>query len=288
MASSVNKILARIKIVTPLQVFALITVLSVLVIGVKYFGTKEEWLTVRIDVRGQDWTQDFTGGGAYNPPSWLAPVIKRNDAERGLDGRPIATILSIETYGDIKPTIFLIAKIRVITNKHTHEYSFKNRLIQIGAPIDLSLAQTKIVGQITDLYSPENGYPQKNVIATVRIRNIEPWIVNRITVGDKMLEKSTGGIAADILSKTIEDPTSTIFFNNPNYFTNQFLESNPRLKDVVLTVRLKLLKLNEGWRFAGNQILKIGSLDSQLRFYFSDYSLPWAEVEEFHDEPASK
>ena len=279
-----KKIEERIKTITPLQAFALISVIAMFVVGIKFFGAKKEWLMIRAEVKGKDWTEDFSGGNSFNPPPWLSNTIKSGDTEFGIDGKPTANIISVEQYGDVKPTIFVTAKIKVVASIRTGKYSYKNRAVEIGGPIELSLPKTKVLGQIEALNIPPEGYSQKYIIATVRIRNIEPWVVNKIAVGDKMFDRANNIVVAEILSKSTETPTSSVFTSSPGYFTNQFLVTNPRLKDIVLTLRLLLVNYPYGWRFAGNQILKVGSLDSPLKFSFADYNLPYVEVQDFHDE----
>lgn len=274
----------RIKTITPLEAFILISVAAFVIFVVKYFHIQETWLTVRIDVHGKEWIDDFTSGSAYQPPTWLLNNVKPGDTEKSLSGKTIATVLQAQSYGDKTPAASIIARINVIGNSQTHQYSFKGRNIQKGGTIELVLPQTKVVGQITDMSAPERGYPVKALIATVRVRNIEPWLVDKISINDAMVNKTNNHIVAQVLSKTTEDPVSVVFFNNPGFFTPLFLEKNPRLKDAIITLKVEVELLPDGKRFAGNQLLKIAA---PLKLSFPDYELPFAELQEFHDETKS-
>ena len=177
--------------------------------------------------------------------------------------------------------MFLVAQLQVIENTNTHTYAFKNASIEAGSLVELVFPDVRIVGQITDMDVPGEGYPTKTVLVTGRIRNIEPWVIEQIKPGDTMINKASGEPVAEILHVLKEPPTSIVYFNNPRVFTNRFLEQNPRLQDVIVQLRLHVSHHVDGWRFAGNQIVKVGQ---PIRLYFDSYELPWVEVQAFEDE----
>lgn len=280
-----SRVKERIKDITPIQGFVVLVIIVIVVFVVKYFGLEEEWKTVRMEVRGREWSEDWTEGyprsSAFEPPSWLARNVSVGDAEVGVDGKKIAEVLSVEEYGEYKTGLFIIANLKVIRNKRTDRYAFKNKGVEVGTKVELLLPKARVVGQIIDIDVPVNGYEKKNITVTGRAYNLEQWVVTKVTVGDRMINQANGEVVAEILDKKTEPTVSSVFFTDPRHSTNVFLETVPRRKDVVLTLRVEVTKYDEGWRFAGNQIPKVGL---PIKLYYSDYNLPWVEIQDLHDE----
>jgi len=254
--------LEKIEEITYLEFFVLLLVAVFVVFVVKFFGRgPAEWKTIRVQVIGREWSEDFTGGSSYKPPFWLVDSTRKKDIVRGT-------------------SIFLIVKVKAFLNKKDRKYMYKNIPLQEGSLIEFSLPETKIVGQITDMGVPEQGYEEKTLIVVGRARNIEPWLIDRIENGDEMINLTTGETVAKIIDFKIEPTLSKIFFTGGGYFTNAFLEDNPRLKDVVLTLELKVKKISDRWFFSGDQKIKT---PHTIGLFFSDYDLGWVEIQEFEE-----
>jgi len=274
--------LEKIEEITYLEFFVLLLVAVFVVFVVKFFGRgPAEWKTIRVQVIGREWSEDFTGGSSYKPPFWLVDSTRKKDIVRGPDGKKMAEIIDVESYERGGNTsIFLIVKVKAFLNKKDRKYMYKNIPLQEGSLIEFSLPETKIVGQITDMGVPEQGYEEKTLIVVGRARNIEPWLIDRIENGDEMINLTTGETVAKIIDFKIEPTLSKIFFTGGGYFTNAFLEDNPRLKDVVLTLELKVKKISDRWFFSGDQKIKT---PHTIGLFFSDYDLGWVEIQEFEE-----
>lgn len=275
----------RVKSLTALQAFVLLLAFIGVIFVVKFFGLREEWKTVRIEVIGKQWGEDWSEGfpvaTAFRPQPWLMRDVQIGDMEYGADGRKIAEVINLEEHGDSKAALFVTANLNVVYNKRTKKYAFKNRSIEVGAEIELLLPEAKIEGQIVDIDVPSGGYEKKTMIVTGRIRNVEPWVFEKITPGDKIVNKAGGHVIAEVLRVKTEPAGSAVFFNDPGHATNLFLEKVERRRDVVLVMRIEVQSFKEGWRFAGNQMVKAGS---PLRLSFPEYELQWVEVQDYRDE----
>lgn len=123
----------RIKSATPLEVFALLLVVIGVIFIVKFFGLGEEWRTVRIEVIGKGWAENWSGGipisTSFRPQPWLARDVNVGGAEFGVSGKRIAEIINIEEYGDRRSVLYITARLSVVYNKRTK----KNTLLKTKA-----------------------------------------------------------------------------------------------------------------------------------------------------------
>ena len=268
----------------PLQILIILFITASVVGIVKYFGISEQSQIIRVEVKGKGWSEDSSKGDAYLPPSWLTKNISIGDIEKNASGKEIARIVGIEEYGDVKPTLILLVNIKGIANNKTKKFSFKNKSLSVGSKIEFAFPKVDLIGQITDLSVPENGYLQKNIVIKGRYRTVEPWIINQIKIGDKMINQKSKQSIAEITQIEIEPSVSSIFYVTPNYYSNTFLVNNQRVKDLVITLEIKLQELKDGWRFAGNQIVKTGQT---INLTFSNYNIGSFEIQDLHDENTS-
>lgn len=277
----IKKFKLRLKSITPLQAFGLLVVVIGVVFLVKFFGLGEEWKTVRIEVVGKPWSEDWSGGYlAFKPKAWLARNIQVGDVELGVDGKKIAEIMETEEYGDYKPALYITANLKVIYNRRTKKYAFKNKSIETGTTIEILLPETRIEGQIVDMNAPQGSYEKKTMTITGRMRNVDPWLLEKISVGDMMINKATGETVAEIVNINTEPGVSAVFFTNPNVHTNVFLDILERRRNVIIDMKIEMKKFSEGWRFAGKQIVKVGST---IALSLPEYEIGWLEIQNIQD-----
>lgn len=283
----IKRFFSGISSITPIQLFISTMVCLSVIFCIKYFSITDTHITVVIEVKGKTWTEDWnntTVGNEYRPPWWLAKEISINDKEYDPGGKEIAKIISIEEIPDIKPFIYLTTNLSVIKNNRTNKYIFKGKPLMIGSDIELELPKTKIVGQIISLNSKIYSSPLTTLIVKGFSRAAEPWIYKSISIGDKMTNLSTGEILLEIIDFQVSQ-SNMVYFTNPDYYTNLFLDNNTRLRDITATVKLKAYKTPYGYVFANKQLLKIGQ---PLPLFFPKYTLNYFEIQEINEEKQLK
>ncbi len=255
----------RLKSLTPLEIFILVTVAFSVVFLVRYFGIRKEWRTIRVEVVGRNWSSSYSPYG-YKTPFWLSDKLNVGLIEKDAGGKTIAKVIDIESYerGDEEAEVYLTVKVESFFNKRMEKYVFKGRALELGAPIELRLGNILVLGQIIDDDVPLGSYEEKEVIVVGRWIAQEPWIVAQVKKGDTMINRATGEVVAEILDVKIEPSTSNMFISNPNIEGYVAIEKNPRLRDIVITLKLKLVEIDKRWYFGGHQKVKVGE---QLWFY---------------------
>lgn len=251
--------------------------LGMLVFVVKYFGLgPDECRTVRVQVMGKDWSETPSSAN-YRPQLYLNNHIRVGSMEYGADGKVLAEVIGTEMY-DAGDGLFiaLILKLKVNTNKRTKIVQYRSTPLANGTLIQLSLANTSVIAQVIDIDYPEAGYKNSLLEVEGRYRNIEPWLLDSIKVGDSMKDLITGDEVAIVTKKVIEPSLSQIYSTGNTYYTNTFLESNPRLKDVVITIKVKVVDINGLWFFADQQKVKVGQ---PLKLRFPEYDLGYIDVQ---------
>ncbi|MEK7543644.1 MAG: DUF4330 family protein [Patescibacteria group bacterium] len=254
---------------------------------VKFYGRKPTERIIRIQVVGKSWTQNYNNYAGYRPPFWLSENIQVGDVETTVNGWRSGEIIAIEKYDrwGTDVDLYLTAKLQGEINGRTNKFIYNSKPVEVGAFIELHLTRADVLGQIIDDNVPEKGYPEKEIVATVRVRNEDPWVVEALRVGDTMLNGPQKKQVAVVETISIEPPTSAIFLsdatidNPPN---NTFLSIDPRAKDVVMKVRLRAQHHDSGWYFGGHQSIKIGQ---QIWIYFSQVNV-MATIQSIQDAPS--
>lgn len=276
-------IIKKIKRVSPLQAFIVLVVIMGTIFVVKYFGRQPMYRTVKIQVVGKPWTESVVTHYGYKAPFWLSEKVQRGDAEFSVDGKPTAEVIEVEEYqrGGTEVDLYIIAKLKGEINKRTRKFMYASRPIEVGTAMELHLNRVNVVGQIIDDNVPPGGYPQKEMVVTLRARNVEPWIVAKIAKGATMTSGPSGTVVAEILDTKREPALSTVLFTNSSGAkTATFLELNTRVVDVITKVKLTVRYHDGGWYFGGHQQVKVGN---QLWLYFPEVNLMGAELQTVED-----
>lgn len=278
----------KLKQVTPLQIFIILVVITATVFVVKYFGKQGEWRLIRIQVVGRDWSDSYVENEGFRPPYWLVESIKEGDVELNVDGSKLAEVVKVERYKRIgsEYDTYLTLNIKGVLNTRTKKYVYKGRIIEVGAPINLNLSNTLVIGQVIDNQVPKEGYQTKKVMVTGRVRNTEPWIISNLNIGDKMTNGDQDGVVAEVLTINTEPAQSQILFSDPKKIGvrlstgSLIVERNPRLRDLILTAELTVEKHGDEWYLGGHQNIKVGN---NIRLYFPQVDLKFVEIELIRD-----
>jgi hypothetical protein len=246
---------------------------------VKFFGRKNEYLTLRVEVIKKNWTENYDPYG-YRVPFWMSDKVKIGQVEKGKSGKIIATVTDLENYerGPEETELYLTVEVEALLNKRTGVYTFKDKPINLGSPIELTLNNIDIIGQVVDNNVPKNGYPKKYFLVKARGRNLDPWLYSKVKPGIKMYNRANNDMIAEILKVETENSSlQKIKIDNSGNYLQSVVSQN---KDIVVEFRLKGYQLDGKWYFSGHQNLKISN---QLYFYSDEFNLYELEIEDIKE-----
>lgn len=232
------------------------------------FILKPVYITVRIKGSPGNWWWVTP-----RPPDWLVNAIKVGDKEYAAMNKPIAEIVAVDTYDAGGPTkdIYVTARIEVRHNKQTNKYSYKGEPVEIGGPISMNLNRAFFPGMVVDIYgkdAPQKQYIEKTLV--VRHNARWPYEFEAFNQGDKITD-GTGNVIAEIIDKKrfpAEKEAVTI--------TGQIVKSySPVYDDFFITVKLKVININNELIYREEQYLKVGS---KVWLMFPNYNISEGEI----------
>ena len=182
------------------EIFISLSIITLVVFVVKYFGLKVEWKTIRVEVINKSWAENYNPYG-YRTPFWLSDKIKVGQKEYGKSGVVIAEIIGVDNYvrGGEEAEVYLTVKVRTTYQRALRQYIFKDKPLDLGSAIEIAPDQNIIYGQIIDNDTPPGGYPKKELLVTGRGRGFESYFVDQIKVNDTMDNRYTKKPIATIL-----------------------------------------------------------------------------------------
>jgi hypothetical protein len=257
------------------EIFIFILVATAAIFIVRYFGQRKEWRTIKVEVVRKNWVENYEPYG-YRAPFWLSDKIKVGQVEKGKTGKVIAELIDAENYerGGEESLIYLTVKVKTIYYKRTNKYVYNDKYnLELGAPIELNLNNIQIAGQIIDNNVPENNYPTKYVEVLLRTRQLQPWTIDQIKPNDKMYNRANNDVVAEIISTKIEDPSLNIALINGEKYLQ--ILPDTRVKDLIITAKVKCYQEDGKWYFAGHQNMKIGAF---LYFYTDKVDINGLEI----------
>ncbi len=271
-----KKIEKRILSMSPLEIFVIIAVLALTVFTVKFFGIRSEWRTIQVEVIGRDWTQQYSPD-AYKTPYWLSDKLKVGQTEKNNTGQVIARLINFDSYekNGQENDNYLTVQVKVDYNKRTNRYSFKDKYLSVGLPIDLNLDNVSITGQVIDDNVPEEGYPTKIFTVKMIAYGLRPWVYSEFLNKPKTYNQGNHELIADIIDAQTKDQTyKSMWLDNGLLRLNQ-----DTAKDLYLTVKLKATQIDGKWYYAVHQPIKIGS----FIFLLTDKVNAGFEIEEINE-----
>jgi len=269
----------RLKTISGLEIFIIITIIFLTIFTVKFFGKKKEIITIRVEVIRKNWVDNYDPYG-YRTPFWLSDKIKIGQVEKNKTGKIIATLVNLENYerGGEEAELFLTLRVEVLLDKRTGIYYFKDKPLSLGSTIDLYLNNIDTPGQVVDINVPNNGYPTAYFYIKARAKNLDSWEYQNIIPGLKVLNRATDETLAEITNTKIEDSSL-----QKVDFTNGYLSViKGKNKDLTIEMKVKGYKVDDRWYFEGHQNLKLGNL---LYIYTDKIDVYAAEIEEIKQLP---
>jgi hypothetical protein len=161
---------------------------------------------------------------------------------------------------------------------------FKGKPINVGSEIELKTPKAEIVGQVISLGNELYGSHPKTITVRGIDRTVESWILETIATGDKMINLANGNTVAELIDFQLSS-VPTLYFTNPGYYSNLFLENNTRVRDVTATIKLKVEETPYGYVFANRQILKVGQ---DITLYFPKYTFSYFEIQKIIESEDAK
>lgn len=277
-------IIKRLKTLSYVEIFIIISVIFLTFFVVKFFGLKKEYLTIKVEIIKKNWLENYDLYG-YRVPFWLSDKVKVGQVEKDKSGKVIATLINVENYerGNEESELYLTLKVQVILNKRTGVYSFKDKPLNLGSEIDLTLDNIDLKGQIINNNVSEDDLRGKWFLIKTRARNLEPWVYKQITPGIKMYNKANNDLIAEILGVRIEDSTlQKINYDSSGQYLRSFTSAN---KDAVVNLKVKAYEAGDRWYFCGHQNLKIANT---VYIYTEKINLYALEIEEIEELPNQK
>ena len=199
------------------------------------------------------------------PPNWFVNLLKKGMREKDGLGRVVAEIKDIYWY-DIEPTVkvaYLHLNIKATYNKKTNQYSYKGKPLLVASPIKIQFEKVLINGLITYVDGVEDTRETKIMIVETQliqykdvfpnIRGVEPFIAEAVSIGDEV-KSYDGSTLIKIIDKKVL-PATRITTNDRG---QAFLQQDPLLKDVYLTLKVKVKKVNNEYYLYDDLRLKIG------------------------------
>jgi len=269
----------RLKTISGLEIFIIITIVFLTIFTVKFFGKKKEMITIRVEVIRKNWVDNYDPYG-YRAPFWLSDKIKIGQIEKNKTGKTIATLINLENYerGGEEAELFLTLKVEVLLDKRTGTYYFKDKPLRLGSTVDLNLNNIDIPGQVVDTNVPNNGYQTAYFYVKAMERNLDSWKYLNITPGLKVLNRATNEVVAEIISARTEESSLQKID-----FTNGYLSAvKGNNKDLTVEIKVKGYKIDNRWYFEGHQNLKIGNL---IYIYTDKIDLYGFEIEDIKQLP---
>ncbi len=278
---NIKLIKKRFQALSPIEIFIIITIAFLTIFIVKFFGRKKEFITIKVEVIKQNWLNNYDPYG-YRAPFWISDKVEIGQTEKDKAGKTVATLIDLENYerGNEEAELYLTLRIQTTLDKRTGVYYFKDKAVNLGSTIDLNLNNIELRGQVIDNNVPENGYPIKHFNVTARARNLDPWVYQKIIVGQKIYNRATNETIGEIIQVDLEKSSlQEIKVDN----TGKYLLANSgQNKDAIIKIKLRTYQMDNKWFFSGHQDLKIGS---SLYLYTNQtnlYNLDIQNVEEIN------
>jgi hypothetical protein len=273
------------KLISKLTIFdwlAFLVVVAVLVFLGFYIFRKETWVTAEIRLTAKEWWVQRDPS-----PQWLPDSVKVGDQELDNRGRKVAEVTGVRVYelwSDRKDAYFTV-RLRTVTSGSDKKIKFKNKPLEVGAPIELHLTNSLIQGLVVYVEGVPDKRKWEERIVEARVTTIYPWEAEAIQIGSKMKD-GAGRIIAEVLEKKVEAAreiivTSGLHTDEGERDRVTIVTTNPLKKDVTLKLKLLVSEAGGNWYFLDTQKAKVGEA---LWISLPEIDLKGAEILKFIDE----
>jgi len=241
----------------------IIIIMASLVIGiVKFYKREDQWRLIKIQLT--DKSQHWLAGTPY----WMGENIQIGDLEKGSGGEIIAEVVDIDSFerGDETRDVYLILKVKGFYNFNKDKFIYKNRPIEIGAPIELHLNKVLITGLVINENFNEEEIESEWLKVKFKWMDVFPWQAEMFKPGLQMKTGNREKLIVEVLS--VNSRLSEVAIET--IYGNIRIAQNPLKRDVVLVFKLLAKKHGSEYFFAGHQKLKVGE---PLWIYFPEVDI---------------
>lgn len=201
----IKYVLNRLKTITPVESFVLVTMIAIVIFLVKFFKIKETNLKVRVQVWDYSWSSQINPYG-HRLPHWKSNQLQIGQKEYDTQGKVIAEVINIDRFaGDAEgDEVYLDLNLKVDYNKITRQYSFKNKNVNIDGIIEVEVDNIFLNCLIINNNIEKNNIQEvqmETVWKNIRLRfnDASAWTTNKLNVGQKTFD-TEGNILAEIVN----------------------------------------------------------------------------------------
>lgn len=233
---------------TPFDWLAILVILAALVFAAPFIFKQERWLTVEVKMAPEQWWWE-----ANPPPYWLADTVKVGDKAYDALGRKIAETVDVRTleWGATRKEAYLTVNLKANYDRRKQKFTFKQRPLEVGRPIELELGGAQILGLITYVEGLPDERQKVTKKVAAKILGVQPWIAVAIPAGGGMKD-SRGRVLARVLDKRVELAREFTAVGT--------VATNPLKRDVTLTLELETVEQGGIFYFREGQAVKVGQL----------------------------
>jgi len=254
------------KKIRKLKIFDWFLILIFLILAIGFFAfffRQSKQLTVRLKITEKNVLYAYS-----TPPSWFVYLFKSGMSEKDGFGRINAEVLDVYFY-DTAPAhkaAYLTLSLKTTYNGRSQEYKYKGNPVVVGESLRVNLdgilAEGLIVG--VDQTKDQLGYDWFKVearlmenqnISFTETTGIDLFIADALNLGDKIFD-SNGDAIAEILDKKVLPAEKNTFDDRGNVYQ----KFDPRKKDVFLTLKVRVRKINNEYYFFDDIQLKINQI----------------------------
>lgn len=261
----------KLRFLNPYTLVVLLVVSFFVVSLVKHQKVQLHQQLIKVEVTGQDWTNNYSQFEGYRPPLWLVKDLQIGAYEVSPDGRVVAEIVDIDFFerNGGNAQVFLYVQIETVENFSTGRTVYKGKNIEVGQKIDFHFDSVFIVGQVVDIFDTNYKNQTEEVLVSGVAKAVPNPVAQAIYKGMDIKNPYTGKVYAVVeKSETHQSFVSTLYKNE--YTSNINLKTDYTVKDVDMVLRMQVEKLFENYYFSGHQVVRLGE---HLSLFFPEVSI---------------
>lgn len=233
-----------------LRLLDYLIIIAVILAGIilfKFIFPKEQWISTTVAVK--------------NASIFETDSLHKGDIEDDPSGKKIAEISTIEVSNSISNTqnitsnkdLFINIKLLVTINSKTGNFEYKNKIITIGAPIQLALRSAVVSGEVIAVEGIKDNYPTQTKILTLKMYLQWPWFADSLKVGAAETDQD-GNKIVELIDKNVAPAEITVTTATGETLKN----TDPRKIDITFQVRVRIRRSPYGFLFQRYTLLRIG------------------------------
>lgn len=242
-----SSFITRIDIVV---IVCVITILGSIGVVVKLVMQKDTLVTVELLASGGEWWW-----GVPPPYYWNARDVVAGSIEYDALNKPAVEVLDVVKYGeDDRRFMWMKVRLRAKRNYLTRQFIFRQESLQIGKVLHIAPNNVALVGQIVGIDGVGTMWNTEYVEVTGKAIQIHPWEADIIQVGEKITDNK-GDLVVEITNKKTElsDVMTTTWQGEA------LSRKNPLLRDVTLTMKMRVMKDGDSRYFNYYQPIGVGN-----------------------------